>query len=64
VWQKIKKQSGYSLEEFLNNYRGRKFVNAIKIGKHVEYRKPRSLQKYYNIARAPQNFMYLPRIKH
>lgn len=59
IWERTKKHSGISKEFFDLYFAERDSAYAIKIKKTKRYRRPKVLMDDYNIAFAPQSYVYL-----
>jgi predicted transcriptional regulator len=59
IWEKTYKYSGISKNIFERYSNSKDVIHAIRIGKYKLYRKKISLKDKFNIAFAPQSFVYL-----
>lgn len=59
IWERTKKHSGISKEFFDLYFAERDNAYAIKIKKTKRYRRPKLLMDDYNMAFAPQSYVYL-----
>ncbi|MBF1425363.1 MAG: hypothetical protein HXN41_06355 [Prevotella histicola] len=58
IWERTRDSSGISEDFYRKYFANRSVAYAIKIGRVKKYRKKRKLS-YYNVAYAPQSFIYL-----
>ena len=58
IWERTRDSSGISEDFYRKYFANRSVAYAIKIGRVKKYRKKRK-SSYYNVAYAPQSFIYL-----
>ena len=58
VWKKTSISSGISHDFFISYFSGHTIAHAIKIGKVIKYKTPKTLD-HYAVEHAPQSFVYV-----
>ena len=58
VWKQTSSSSGISYDFFMTYFSGRKTAYAIRIGKVIKYKEPKTLD-HYAVEHAPQSFVYV-----
>ncbi|MBQ6263652.1 MAG: hypothetical protein IJK58_09080 [Clostridia bacterium] len=58
LWEKTKKESGITRDEYRQYFQGCNLAYAYVVGKAKRYEKPLELSDY-DITRAPQSFVYM-----